>query len=123
MSKAKGKKKESKTETNLAQVVSTHASTSQADGSDSDSSVFFFSITTPAVGYSGNSEWILDKGATYHVYPNMAWFSSFEKLDGCYTVMGDDHTCNVEGIGTVRIKMFDGIVRELKEVRYVSQLK
>jgi len=29
----------------------------------------------------------------------------------------------VEGIGTVCIKMFDGIVRELKEVRYVPQLK
>ena len=37
--------------------------------------------------------------------------------------MGDDHSCNVEGMGTVRIKMFDEIVRELKEVRYVPQLK
>ena len=37
--------------------------------------------------------------------------------------MGDDHPCDIEGIGTVRIKMFDGIVRELKEVRYVPQLK
>jgi len=45
--KAKGK--ESVTEANLAQVVSTHASTSQADGSDSDSSVFSFSVTTPTV--------------------------------------------------------------------------
>ena len=58
--KAKGKKKESKTETNLTQVVSTHASTSQADGSDSDSSVFSFSVTTLTVGYSDNFEWILD---------------------------------------------------------------
>ena len=37
--------------------------------------------------------------------------------------MDNDHPCNVEGIGTVRIKMDDGIVRELKEVRYVPQLK
>jgi len=37
--------------------------------------------------------------------------------------MGDDHPCNVEGIDTVRIKMFDEIIRELKEVRYVPQLK
>ena len=37
--------------------------------------------------------------------------------------MGDDHPCNIEGMGTVRIKMDDGIVRELKEVRYVPQLK
>ena len=36
---------------------------------------------------------------------------------------GDDHPCNIEGIGTVRIKIEDGIVRELKKVRYVPQLK
>ena len=37
--------------------------------------------------------------------------------------MGDNHPYNIEGMGTVRIKMEDGIVRELKEVRYVPQLK
>jgi len=37
--------------------------------------------------------------------------------------MGDDHPCNIEEMGTVRIKMDDGIIRELKEVRYVPQLK
>jgi len=37
--------------------------------------------------------------------------------------MSDDHPCKVEGIGTVCIKMFDGMVRELKEVRYVPQVK
>ena len=41
---------------------------------------------------------------------------------GCFAVRGDDHPC-VEGICTVHIKMFDGIVRELKKVRYVPQLK
>ena len=81
------------------------------------------SVTTPTVCNSDSAEWILDSGATYHVCPNRAWFSSFEKLDGCYMVMGDDHPCNIEGMGTVRIKMDDGIVRELKEVRYVPQLK
>ena len=60
------------TEVNLAQVV-----TSQADGSDSDS----LSVTTPTIGYSDNTEWILETGATYHVCPNRDWFSSFEKLD------------------------------------------
>jgi len=37
--------------------------------------------------------------------------------------MSDDHLCKVEGTGTVRIKMFDGMVRKLKEVRYISQVK
>ena len=37
--------------------------------------------------------------------------------------MGDDHPCIMEGVGTIQIKMFDGMIRELKEVRYVPQLK
>ena len=37
--------------------------------------------------------------------------------------MGDDHPCIMEGVGTIQIKMFDGMIRELKKVRYVPQLK
>jgi len=37
--------------------------------------------------------------------------------------MRDDHPCNVKDIGTVCIKMFDEIIRELKKMRYVPQLK
>jgi len=37
--------------------------------------------------------------------------------------MSDDRPCNMEGISIVHIKMFDGMVRELKEVRYAPQLK
>jgi len=37
--------------------------------------------------------------------------------------MGDNHLCNIEGMSTVHIKMDNGIVLELKEVRYVPQLK
>ena len=59
----------------------------------------------------------------HHVCPNRDWFSSFEKLDGCSVIMGDDHQCNMKDIRTVQTKMFDGKIRELKEVRYVSQLK
>jgi len=91
---------ESKTEANLA----------QADGSDLNSSVFALSVTTPTVDYTDKTEWILDTRTTYHVCPNVAWFSSFAKLDGCYTVMGDDHPCNIDGMGTVHIKIEDGIV-------------
>ena len=37
--------------------------------------------------------------------------------------MGDDRPCNMEGIGTIQIKMFNGMVWELKKVRYIPQLK
>ena len=104
-------------------MISTEADTSQVGGSDSDSSVFSSSFTTPTISYSGDSKWVLDIGATYHVCPNKNFFSSFEKLDGCFSIIGDDHSCKVEGICTIYVKMFDGIVWELKEVRYIPQLK
>ena len=67
----KDKNKDSKTETNLAQVISIQSgSTSQADRSYSDSTVFSFSFTNSTIGYSSESEWILDTGATCHVCPN-----------------------------------------------------
>ena len=47
--------------------------------------------------------------------PNRDWFFGFEKLDGCSVVM--------EEIGTILIKIFDWMVRELKKVRYVPQMK
>ena len=37
--------------------------------------------------------------------------------------MSDDRPCKMEEISTVLIEMFDEMVQELKEVRYVSQLK
>ena len=37
--------------------------------------------------------------------------------------MGEDFTCSMDGVRTVLIKMFDGMVRELKDMRYVSQIK
>ena len=65
-SKFKGKKKESKAEANLAKVTNTQRSSSQADGSDSDSLGFSFSVITPIVGHSWEDEWILDTGTTFH---------------------------------------------------------
>ena len=90
------------------------------DRIDYDSSEFSLSITS-TICYSEESECILDSGDTYHFCFKWEWFASFEKLDGGLVSLGDGHTCQIEGICTVRIKLFDGMVRELKEVRYVSQ--
>ena len=37
--------------------------------------------------------------------------------------MKNDTACQMIGIGTVRIKMFNGVVRNLTDVRYVPQMK
>ena len=36
--------------------------------------------------------------------------------------VGDDHTCWLVGKGIVHIRMYDGTLRELKEVRYISSM-
>jgi hypothetical protein len=37
--------------------------------------------------------------------------------------MGNGIPCKTVGVGSIRISMFDGIVRELMNVRYVPELK
>ena len=37
--------------------------------------------------------------------------------------MGNDTICPIEGIGSINIRMFDGVVRKLQGVRYVRKLK
>ena len=115
-SKLKGK--ESKPKANVARVKS-----SQLDDSDSDSSTILLTITTPIICYSEISERILDMGATYHVSSKRNWFISFKNLDGGLVQMSDNFTCNMNGVCIVLIKMFDGMVRELKNVRYIPQMK
>ena len=37
--------------------------------------------------------------------------------------MGNDHAMEICGIGTIKIKMFDGIIRTIQDVRHVKGLK
>ncbi|KAH9727063.1 retrovirus-related pol polyprotein from transposon TNT 1-94-like protein [Citrus sinensis] len=46
-----------------------------------------------------------------------------EGSDYSLLVMGNDQPCRTMGIGTIRLKMIDGMIRELKEVRFVPALK
>ena len=36
--------------------------------------------------------------------------------------MGKDHVCKVAGVGTVRIKMHDGVIRTLTGVKHIPDL-
>jgi len=44
-------------------------------------------------------------------------------LDSGVEIMENDAACQMIGIGTVRIKMFDGVVKDLTDVRYIPQMK
>lgn len=38
-------------------------------------------------------------------------------------ILGDDHLCKVTGMGTFRVRMFDGMVQTLINVKHVPKLK
>nr|CAD40363.2 OSJNBa0093P23.9 [Oryza sativa Japonica Group] len=79
------------------------------------------------VAYAGcaqtSDQWILDTACTYHMCPNRDWFATYEAVQGGTVLMGDDTPCEVAGIGIVQIKMFDGCISTLSDVRHIPNLK
>ena len=65
----------------------------------------------------------MDTGATYYLCPIKEWFTDFYNLESGAVMMGNDQPCRTMGIGTIWLKMFDGMIRELKDVRYIPNLK
>ena len=55
--------------------------------------------------------------------PRIDWFSSYQEVNCGKVLLGNNMSCNVVVIGTVAIKMFDGMTITLKEVRHVPDLK
>ncbi|PON85524.1 hypothetical protein TorRG33x02_186730 [Trema orientale] len=55
--------------------------------------------------------------------PNKHWFEEFKQIDNGQVLLGNNKGCKVVGIGTVRIKMHDGVERVLENVRYLPELK
>lgn len=70
-----------------------------------------------------NDEWILDTACTFHMSPNRSWFTNYQPVEGGSVMMGDDSPYKIVGIGSIQIKMFDGVVRTLADVRHVPGLK
>ena len=74
---------------------------------------------------SGNNvlleSWVLDSTCSYHMTPKKDWFDTYKPSNDGMVQMGNDATCLVIGIGIVKIKMFDGVVRVFNNVRYVHQ--
>jgi hypothetical protein len=68
-------------------------------------------------------EWQLDSGASHHMCSHRNWFISYQSVDEGVVFMGNGIPCKIVGVGSIRIRMFDGIVRELTDVRYVPELK
>ncbi|KAG8472215.1 hypothetical protein CXB51_034291 [Gossypium anomalum] len=70
-----------------------------------------------------SEEWILDSGCTFHMSPNRDWFTTYETVSEGVVLMGNNASCKIVGVGAIKVKMFDGVVRTLSDVRHVPELK
>ena len=70
----------------------------------------------------GNS-WIFDYGHSQHMCPNRDQFIDYQSIDVGVVLMGNNMSCRVTGVGTVKTKMFNGRVTTLTDVKHVPDLK
>jgi hypothetical protein len=75
------------------------------------------------VGCANNGdEWILDSATSFHICINRDWFITYDSVQGGSVKMGDDSSHQIFGIGSVHIKMYDGIIRTLTDVRHILDM-
>ena len=55
--------------------------------------------------------------------PNKSWFEDFNQDEGGIILLGNNKPCKVQGVGSVRIKMYNGVEKVLENVRYILELK
>ena len=67
--------------------------------------------------------WILDSSCMFHMTPNRDWFSTYEPVHKGVVLMGNNASCKLAGIRIVHIKMFDGVVCTIGDIRHVPDLK
>ena len=68
-------------------------------------------------------KWVLDSGCTFHMSPYKSYFTYYYKYNGGRVMMWNNAVCKIMGIGNINLKLHDGTIKELKQVRYVPELK
>ena len=70
-----------------------------------------------------SSAWIVDSGCTFHMTPRKDYLFDFKVINGGNVLMGNDHSCSITGIGSVRFQLWDGTIRTINNVRLVPRLR
>jgi len=68
-------------------------------------------------------DWLIDSGATHHMCLHESWFSTYQPIKNGVALMGNDFSCKILGVGSIKITMSDGTVRTLTDVRHVPDLR
>lgn len=65
---------------------------------------------------------MIDSKASFHIKSDRSCFVSYMKIDSGAVQMRNDTSCHIVGI-KVMFKMFDGVVRNIMDVRHVPMLR
>ena len=66
--------------------------------------------------------WLLDSGATFHVTPNIEWFSNYSAEASGTIRLGNGQECKIAVIGDVSIRLPNGNKIVLHQVPHVPVL-
>ena len=61
-------------------------------------------------------DWIMDSRASFHVTPYCEWFTSYDAKRTGQVRLGNDHACEIKGVGDVKLKFQQGSTFILKNV-------
>ncbi|XP_070006880.1 retrovirus-related Pol polyprotein from transposon TNT 1-94 isoform X1 [Nicotiana sylvestris] len=89
-------------------------------GNNSDDSDYVGEVCAVSASHGQNS-WVLDSGDTFHMSPHKNWFATYKQMSET-VYMGDDNPLPVEGVGNIKLRMFDGIIRNI-ECWHVPRIK
>ncbi|GMJ14768.1 hypothetical protein HRI_005146000 [Hibiscus trionum] len=67
--------------------------------------------------------WLIDSGATYHITSRREWFYNYEPISGGSVYSCNNHALEIVGVGTIKLKMYDGTIKVVRDVRHVKGLK
>lgn len=70
-----------------------------------------------------NNESIMDSGYTFHITPRSDLFVNIRHIKGGKVLIGNDKSCNVTGISSVKFKMLVGSIKILDNVRFLPKLR
>ncbi|KAG8485483.1 hypothetical protein CXB51_021817 [Gossypium anomalum] len=80
-------------------------------------------LVASANNFKVSEGWILDSGCTFHMSPNRDWFTTYKIMFEGVVLMENNASCKIIGVGTIKGKMFDEVVRTRSDVRHVPGLK
>jgi hypothetical protein len=97
------------------------SSTSVNVVADSESDGDMLSVSSSTDGL--NNSWLLDSACFFHVTPHRNWFDTYRSINCGSVRIGNDAACTIIGMRTIKIKMSDGVVRTLEEVRHIPDMR